>query len=270
MPTFPASATSPLVAPRDLAAATDHPLIIDVRPAEQFARGQIRGAVHLDLWGVSLVDTSEAPLRAFTWMIAHVLALRGVTDDRRVVVYEQDAGMRAARVFWWLEYLGHPHAQVLDGGVGAWTAADLPLATDPIAPTPSQWEGRVQPARVASLSDVRNRLAHPDAVILDTRSADEYSGALVRARRGGHIPGAVNVEWSRNLGADGAFKPVEVLQAMYADAGITPDREVITYCQGGYRAAHAYLALRRLGFPRVRNYTGSWKEWGDSTEPIEQ
>lgn len=268
-PTSSAAPPSPLVSAAELAAATDQPLIIDVRPAEQFARGQIPGAVHLDLWGVSLIDTSEAALRAFAWMIAHVFALRGVTDDRRVVVYEQDAGMRAARAFWWLEYLGHPCVQVLDGGFRAWTEAGLPVSTDPVTPTATEWEGHPQPARVATASEVRDRLGHRDTVLLDTRSRAEYTGEVARARRGGHVPGAVNVEWKQNLTDVGTFKAPDELRKMYEAAGVSADREVITYCQGGYRAAHAYLALRQLGYPRVRNYTGSWKEWGDSSHPIE-
>ncbi len=99
----------------------------------------------------------------------------------------------------------------------------------------------------------------------------EHNGTTVRAKRGGAIPGAVHVEWSRNLGPDGAFKPAGELRAMYEAAGVTPDKEIVTYCQGGYRAAHGYLALRLLGYPRVRNYTGSWKEWGDREDlPIEK
>jgi thiosulfate/3-mercaptopyruvate sulfurtransferase len=92
----------------------------------------------------------------------------------------------------------------------------------------------------------------------------------VRAARGGAIPGAVHLEWTRNLDKDGAFKPAAELRDMYERAGVTPDREVVTYCQGGYRAAHSYLALRLIGYPRVRNYIGSWKEWGDRLDlPVE-
>ena len=92
----------------------------------------------------------------------------------------------------------------------------------------------------------------------------------MRAKRAGAIPGAVHVEWKQNLQTDGTFKSAIDLAAMYRAAGITPDREVVTYCQGGYRAAHAYLALRLVGFPHVRNYTGSWKEWGDRDDvPVE-
>jgi thiosulfate/3-mercaptopyruvate sulfurtransferase len=246
-------------------------LFLDVRPAEQFARGQLPGATHLDLWGVSLIDTSEAPLRAFMWMIGHLFSLRGVTPDRPVVVYEQDAGMRAARAFWLLEYLGHEDAHVLDGGAGEWARAGLPISMDPVAPAASDWHGHAVPERLATWRDVLDRLGDPGTAIVDTRSVEEYTGTLVRAKRGGRIPGAVQVEWKRNLAADGRFKSADQLQEMYAAAGVTPDREVVTYCQGGYRAAHGYLALRHLGYRNVRTYTGSWKEWGDREDlPIEE
>jgi thiosulfate/3-mercaptopyruvate sulfurtransferase len=258
-----------LLTPGQLAASPDR-LVIDLRPAEQFSAGHIPGAVHLDLWGVSLIDTSEAPLRAFMWMVGHLFALRGVTPDRPVVVYEQDSGMRAARAFWLLEYLGHPSVSVLDGGFAAWTSAGLPVTTEAVAPVASTWHGTPDPARLATWQQVRDRLGKPDTTIVDTRSDAEYFGEAVRARRGGAIPGAVHLEWTNNLGADGRFKSTADLAAMYASAGVTPDREVVTYCQGGYRAAHAYLALRILGHPRVRNYTGSWKEWGDREDlPLE-
>ncbi len=260
----------PVLSANELAALKPSPLLIDCRPAEQFAAGHIAGAVHLDLWGVSLIDTSERPLRAFMWMIGHLLSLRGVTPDRPVVVYENDSGIRAARAFWLLEYLGHPNAHVLDGGVAAWTAAGKQLTTDAVAPTPSDWHGTPDPARLATLDQVRERLGNPGTAIVDTRSEGEYRGDVVRAKRGGAIPGAVHLEWKQNLAPDGRFKSPDDLRAMYADLGVTPDREAVTYCQGGYRAAHTYLALRILGFPDVRNYTGSWKEWGDRDDvPIE-
>ena len=256
--------------PEALAADSDA-LLIDVRPAESFARGLIAGAVHLDLWGLSLIDTSEAPLRAFMWMIGHLFSLRGVSPDRPVVVYEEDSGMRAARAFWFLEYLGHPRVRVLDGGLAAWRRAGLPLSTDPVAPTPGTWHGAPDASRLATWRDVVDRLGKPDTAIVDTRSVEEYRGEIVRAARGGAIPGAVHLEWKENLTATGQFKSTADLAAMYEAAGVTPDREVVTYCQGGYRAAHTYLALRILGYPRVRNYTGSWREWGDRLDlPIER
>jgi len=261
--------TTPAELASELAGATP-PLLIDLRPAEQFAQGHIRTAVHLDLWGLSLIDTDDAPLRAFMWMIGHLFSLRGVTPDRPVVVYETDSGMRAARALWFLEYLGHPHVRVLDGGIRAWARAGLPVTTEGVTPVASSWHGTPDAAKLATWRQVYERLGQPATIILDTRSDAEYYGDVVRAKRGGAIPGAVHIEWTRNLADDGRFKSLAELRAMYDAAGVTADREVVTYCQGGYRAAHAYLALRLLGFPRVRNYTGSWKEWGDREDlPVE-
>lgn len=272
-----------LISPRELATALGvtkgegplrpfgaSPIIVDTRPAESFAQGHIPGAIHLDLWGFSLIDTDEAPRRAFLWMIHHVLEQRGINADRPVVIYEDNSGIRAARVFWFLEYFGHPDTRLLDGGFAAWVDARLPVTRDAIAPKPVEWKATPHPERAAGWKDVALRLDSSDAVMLDTRSDDEYTGRVARAKRGGAIPGAAHVEWTRNLADNGAFRSDEELRAMYEGAGVTPDKEVIAYCQGGYRAAHGYLALRLLGYPRVRNYLGSWKEWGDREElPVE-
>lgn len=189
----------------------DTPLLIDVRPPEDFANGHIPGAVHLDLWGVSLIDTDPAPLKAFMWMIDHLLNLRGVDASMRVVVYDDTSGMRAARAFWFLEYFGHPRVQVLDGGFAAWQRASLPVTREASAPAKSAWAGTPQPQTIATWRDVKERLGRPDVVILDTRSDGEHNGTTVRAKRGGAIPGAVHVEWARNLAADGSFKPAAEL-----------------------------------------------------------
>jgi thiosulfate/3-mercaptopyruvate sulfurtransferase len=264
-----------LVGPRDLAGELEdqrrRPTLLDLRPAELFAQGHLRHAVHVDLFGVSLTDTDPAPLKAFLWMIEHLLATRGVSADRPVVVYDSDSGIRAARAFWFLELFGHPNVRLLDGGVRAWTAAGLRLTSESNAPAETSWTGERRAEVLATWRDVANRLDRSDVAILDTRTDGEYCGTTVRAARGGAIPGAIHIEWTRNLGPDGAFKPAAELTAMYAEAGITPDREVVSYCQGGYRAAHSYLALRLLGYPRLRSYLGSWREWGDREDlPIEK
>jgi thiosulfate/3-mercaptopyruvate sulfurtransferase len=264
-----------LVTPQELAGMIDgvgatRPLILDLRPPEGYAAGHIPGAIHLDLWGVSLIDTDPAPLKAFMWMIEHVLQIHGVDAATPVVVHDEQSGIRAARAFWFLEYFGHPSVRMLDGGFGAWAAAGLPVTLAAAAPPKSEWTGSRVARIVATWKEVRCALGRSDVVILDTRSDEEYTGAVARAKRGGAIPGAVHIEWTRNLASDGTFKSAGELTNMYQDAGVTPDREVLTYCQGGYRAAHSYLALRLLGYPRIRTYVGSWKEWGDREElPVE-
>ena len=244
--------------------------IIDTRPAEDYAQGHIPGATHFDLFGLSLTDTTEAPLKAFMFMIHHVLELRGVSESKEVIFYEDNSGMRAARGVWFLEYYGHPNVKMLDGGMQAWKAGGAPITSECAVPKAATFKTAGRREVLATADDVLRALDKKDIVILDTRSAGEHFGTTVRAARGGAIPRSIHIEWTDNLDASGKFKSNPELKAMYNQAGITPDKEVYSYCQGGYRAAHSYIALRLLGYPKVRNYIGSWKEWGDRTDlPLE-
>ena len=127
-----------------------------------------------------------------------------------------------------------------------------------------------KPDRHIGVEELKEALARDDYIILDTRSDDEYYGRVARAARAGSIPGAVHIEYTQNLDESGAFRSAAELKSLYEGAGITPGKTIVCYCQGGYRSSLTYLALRMLGYPDVRNYIGSWKEWGDREDlPLE-
>jgi thiosulfate/3-mercaptopyruvate sulfurtransferase len=245
--------------------------LIDTRTAEEFAEGHISGAVHFDLFGISLIDTRPDPLKAFMWMMLHLFELRGVNHEREVVVYEALSGMRAARALWFLEYFGHPSARLLDGGIEAWRKFGYEVTGTASPPKAAQFKISQRREILATVDYVRDSLGQDGVRILDTRSEAEYMGRNIRAARGGAIPGALHLEWTQNLDAEGKFKTTEDLESMYRNLGLTPDKEIVPYCQGGYRSSHSYLALRLIGYPKLRNYIGSWKEWGDRLDlPIDK
>ena len=258
--------------PDQLSARLDDPSVkvVDVRPGERFSMGHIPGAHHYAIYAVNCDDTDEAPLNSFVRMWAFLLGSRGISFDDTIVLCGEITGMTSTRGLWFLEYLGHRDVHILDGGYTAWADAGLATTRDADVTPAVPFRFTPRPEKVATYKDVLRVIDAPDGLVLDTRSRLEFTGADVRAARGGAIPGAVHVEWLNNLTADGKMKPAEELRRQFEAAGVTPDKEIIAYCQTGYRSAHAYTALRLLGYERVRNYLGSWREWGDKTHlPIE-
>jgi thiosulfate/3-mercaptopyruvate sulfurtransferase len=245
-------------------------VLVDMRPPEAFSNGHIPGARSFDIFGISLIDTRPEPLEAFLWMIEHLIQAKGIHNDSTVVAYDDIAGMRSARLFWFLEFFGHDDVHLLNGGFNAWQAAGLPVTRDAVIPKSGNFHMRQRRERLATVEDVLANLSNPGVVIVDARTDGEYTGQVVRARRGGAIPGAVHLEWTKNLDDKGFFKPADELQNMYAERGVVPGKEVIAHCQGAYRSAHTYLALRLIGYPKLRNYLGSWGEWGNRPDlPVE-
>lgn len=247
--------------------------VIDVRPAEDFALGQIEGSRHLDIYGVSLNDSSEAPLNAFLSIFPTLFGTRGVTRDKPVVIYDHETGERAARAVWLLAVLGHPDVRILDGGTRAWIESgrrlarltEAPPPADPakMPPTPSPYKGAPNPDLLATRFDVHQAIDDEHTVIVDVRRESEYRGVEKRARRAGTIPGAIHIFWRDHLDEKGAFRRADEIRQIYVSKGVTPDKTIIPVCHGGYRSANTFLALKSLGYPRVRNYVASWGEWGN-------
>ena len=245
-------------------------VVIDTRPAELYSNGHIPGAKHFDPYFVNTDDTDDAPLKAFTRMWAEMLGWRGVRATDTIVFYGEFTDMCAARGFWFAEYLGHDDAHVLDGGIRNWIESGLSTVTKGVVPTPEKFLYNVVREKVATYSDVLEAIDNPDYVIIDTRSEQEFLGVDKRARRGGAIPSAKHRDWEDLFDhMSGCMKSADELQRLFQSLDIDLQKKVIVYCNTGYRSAHAYLALRLLNYSTIRNYVGSWQEWGNrETLPI--
>jgi len=247
--------------------------LVDIRTPDEYEKGHVPGAVFL-AW--QALDDLAANRQGFPISKAKAEGLfggLGIGETARVVAYDgPKTQYGAARLFFVLEFFGHDRVQVLNGGFTKWAKEGRPISTEAHAPAPAIFVARPRPELVATAEEVRGKLGQSSVCLLDARSAYEYAGEDIRAKRGGRIPGAVNVDYLSTLRKeDLAFKSVEELQRIFEAVKVTPERETITYCHTGPRAAHDYFVLRLLGYPKVKVYDGSWAEWGNSEIlPIEK
>lgn len=206
---------------------------------------------------------------------AALMSRLGITPETTVVWYGDRHSSLAIRGFWMLGFYRHPAAgYILDGGRERWLAEGRPMtaAVPPVASAPYPAPRDVDRENEATWQEVRDAIGAADRVVLDVRAQGEYDGTELRAARGGHIPGAAHVEWTEATAGDNVLKPIAELRAMYEAQGVTPDKEIMTHCQLGIRAAHTWFVLKHvLGYPRVKNYDGSWQEWGNREDlPVER
>lgn len=246
--------------------------IIDLCKPEVYQQYHLPGAVHLDYGQIIQPHPPAMGLLPAADRLHELFSALGLTRETQVVAYDDEGGGRAARLLWTLEAVGHPCYSLLNGGLHAWANEQHPLTHEPVALTRTDYPVEINDAPLASKEYLLERLGSSDLVLLDARTPAEYQGRRKFAARGGHIPGAVNLEWTdaidtqRNL----RLKDRETLQDMLEVRGATPDKEAIVYCQTHHRSAHLYLVLKSLGYERVKAYAGSWSEWGNLPElPIE-
>lgn len=251
--------------------ADEDPLLYEI--------GHIQNAVKLD-WHVDVQDPVE---RDFVNKAAFeaLMSRYGISPDTTVVFYGDKNNWYAAYSFWLFRMYGHRDLRIMNGGRSLWEAEGRPYVKDEPTFTPTQYTAHEPDLSLRAFRrQVEAALEAHQGALVDVRSPDEYTGRLVHmvnypqegAQRGGHIPSAKNIPWATAANADGTFKSADELRTIYGGKGVTPDKPVIAYCRIGERSAHTWFVLTQLlNYPDVRNYDGSWTEWGNLVAaPIEK
>lgn len=253
---------------------------VDYDPENGYRKGHIKGA-SLIWWKRDINDPVTRDIVDKKQFEA-LLSKNGIKPDSEVILYGDFNNWFAAFAFWVFKYYGHKNVKIMNGGRKKWEMEKKPYTTE--EPQISTTNYVAQPPDEglrAYLFDVRRALSRKEVALVDVRSQKEFTGEITappeypmeHAQRGGHIPGAQNIPWATAVNdADGTFKSVAELQQNYAPKGITPDKDIICYCRIGERSSHSWFVLKYLlGYPQVRNYDGSWTEWGNMIgNPVEK
>ena len=250
---------------------------VDYDPTANYTLGHIPGSVLID-WKADINDPLTRNI--LTKQACESLLQRvGVNDDTTLVLYGDFNNWFAAFAFWVFKYYGYKDVRLMNGGRKKWLEEDKPVTKD----IPSHAKGNFKASEPDSsirvfLRYVRDTLG--SKILVDVRGPKEFTGEILappeypteHAQRGGHIPGAVNIPWAQAVNEDGTFKSADELQKLYQSKGVAADKEVISYCRIGERSSHTWFVLKYLlGYPNVKNYDGSWTEWGNMIDnPIER
>lgn len=229
----------------------------------EYLASHIPGAVYVD-WTKDIIDLDDpvpaqiAPPDRF----AAAMAERGIGDSTHVIAVDHMGGQFATRLWWALTYYGHDAVSVLDGGWNRWTEEERPVESGPVTPPRASFTPHARPEWRATAAEVLARLDQPELQLLDARDAGQYTGAKRRGPRGGHIPHALHIPRELFFAPEGGFLPLEEIQRRMTEHGVTPERPIVAYCNGGVAATVVLFNLARLGYPKLTNYDGSWNEWG--------
>ncbi|MFQ3610905.1 MAG: sulfurtransferase [Fimbriimonadales bacterium] len=245
---------------------------------QAYELGHIPGAVAFN-WQTQLQDPVRRDIISKE-SLEQLLSQLGIRNDHTIVLYGDNNNWFAAYAFWVLKVYGHEKVVLMDGGRKKWIAEGREMTTEIPTYPPSDYQAKPADYSLrAFFPQVMENLNNEGVALVDVRSPQEFTGELLAppglletAQRGGHIPGARNIPWAQAVREDGTFKSPEELRALYETLGVTPDKSVITYCRIGERSSHTWFVLKYLlGYPNVRNYDGSWTEWGNIVgAPIER
>lgn len=263
-----------LIEPADLEPLLGTPnlLVIDLCRPEQYASAHLPGAVYLpysQLMSGEQRGPGKLPPAA---ALSELFSALGLTPDTHVVAYDDEGGGWAGRLIWTLDVLGHKHSSYLNGGLHAWAGEQRPLEEGVNVPEPTHYEAVIHPQPIMTKDEILQRLELPNFVIWDARSPEEYRGLRQGAMKNGHIPGAVNYEWTRAMDHRNGLRirNLDTVRQELAALGISADKHIVTHCQSHHRSGFTYLLGRILGFEDLQAYPGSWSEWGnDPDTPVE-
>jgi len=243
-----------------------------------YDQGHVPSAVGWNLH-TDLEDQTRRDIAPMS-QLEELLGKSGIDNNTTVVLYGDGNNRSATYAFWVLKYFRHHDVRLMDGGRQRWLDEGRPLTTELPTPEAKSYDGGIPDRTLRATKDhILSNLRGRSMRLLDTRTEEEYRGTFGSAPgttqaetyRNGRIPGAILLPWNEGAAGDGTFKPADELRRMYLDKGVSPDQEVVVYCRLGVRASYSWFVLRYLlGYERVRNYDGSWTEWGNSVGvPIE-
>ena len=247
-------------------------LILDTSSAENYQKHHVPGAIHL---AASRLQRGEKPAPGKLPHAEDLKALfseMGLTADKHVIAYDDEGGGWAGRLIWTLDVLGHKNYSYLNGGLPAWVNEGHPVETTPNTAQANDFTVNINNEVIAELDDVLASIDDPNTAVWDARSAKEYSGEKVVAARGGHIPGAFNIDWLELMDKENNLRLIDLnaLQTRLDELGADKDKQVITHCQTHHRSGLSYLAMKLMGYQNIKGYHGSWGEYGNREDtPID-
>ena len=262
-----------MIEPAELASRlnADELILVDLSTAARYTEGHIAGARWVDSKRTQLGQPPAPGLLPPVEQLENLFAELGHHPEAVYVVYDDEGGGWAGRFIWLLDVIGHQRYHFLNGGLQAWLADGLPVTQEvPAAAAAQTLQLIIHDAPTASRDYLQSRLGASDLAIWDARSPAEFSGEKVLAARGGHIPGAINFEWTAGMDAQRGLRIRSDMAQVLQSLNITPDKEIITHCQTHHHSNFTYVVAKALGYPRIKAYAGSWSEWGNLTDtPIE-